>query len=235
MTIYSTSVAMTTYPASCADDELNELVRANLGDIRRRIRATGRTLESVRIVAVTKTFGPAAVRAAAAAGLQSVGENYVQELIDKRAVTADLTLSWHFLGALQTNKVKRLAGSADVLCGVSRVKELDSIAAHGVCAALYVQIDFTGLPTRRGAPPDQAATLATRARELGLSIQGLMTVAPPDGAGARQAFQATRALADKLGIVERSMGMSDDLELACQYGTSEIRVGRALFGPRGAR
>ena len=226
---------MTTSPASCADDELNELVRANLDDIRQRIRATGRTLESVRIVAVTKTFGPPAVRAAAAAGLESVGENYVRELLEKRAATPDLKLSWHYLGALQTNKMNRLATSADVLCGVSRVKELDFLAAHGVVATLYVQVDFTGLPGRHGALPNQASLLVKRARELGLSIRGLMTVAPPDVAGAREAFRATRALADELGVAERSMGMSDDLELACQYGTSEIRVGRALFGPRGAR
>ena len=235
MTISSTSVAMTTSPVSCADEELNQLVRANLERLRRRIRASGRTLDSVRIVAVTKTFGPAAVRAAAAAGLNSVGENYVQELVDKRAATSDLTLSWHFLGALQTNKMKRLALSADVLCGVSRFKELDAIAALEISAALYVQVDFTGLPTRHGALAQEAAKLTQRAGELGLSIRGLMTVAPPNEAGARVAFRATAALADQLGVVERSMGMSDDLELACECGSSEIRVGRALFGPRGVR
>jgi uncharacterized pyridoxal phosphate-containing UPF0001 family protein len=189
---------------------------------------------SVRVVAVTKTFPAPVVAAAYAAGLRVVGENYASELIAKRAATRGLDLTWHFLGALQSNKIARIAAAADVLCSVSRVRELERLAAVKPGARLYVEVDFTDLPTRRSAAPDEVAGLVARGRALGLDVAGLMTVAPPDLVGARAAFNATAALADELGLAERSMGMSDDLELALACGSTEIRVGRALFGPRGA-
>lgn len=188
----------------------------------------------MRIVAVTKTFGADVVRAAAAAGIATVGENYVDELEAKRAATADLALRWHFLGALQSNKIARAVRAADVLCGVSREAELSRIARARAGAIVYVQVDFTGAAGRNGAAPASVAGLVARGRDLGLDVAGLMTVAPPEPEGARRAFAATARLADDLGLVERSMGMSDDLELALGAGSTEVRVGRALFGPRGA-
>jgi uncharacterized pyridoxal phosphate-containing UPF0001 family protein len=121
---------------------------------------------------------------------------------------------------------------ADLLCGVSRLKELDKIAVLRPGMALYVQVDCTGAPQRNGAPPSEVAGLVQRGRERGLDVRGLMTVAPEAVDAAREAFHITTQLADELGLVERSMGMSDDLELACEYGTTEVRIGRALFGPR---
>jgi len=230
--ISSTSVAMTTCPASCADDELAARVSANLDAVRARIASAGRASESVRIVAVTKGFGPEMVRAARAAGLGCVGENYLDELIDKRERTGDVDVHWHFLGALQTNKIGRALERADVLCALSRTKEIDKIAATKAGADVYVQVDCTGAPGRRGAAPDEVPSLVGRGRDLGLHVLGLMTVAPDDRAGAREAFHITSELADELGLVERSMGMSDDLEVACEFATTEVRVGRALFGPR---
>jgi pyridoxal phosphate enzyme (YggS family) len=232
MMISLTLVAMTTYPAFCASDELVPRVAANLADVRARIVRAGRVLEGVRIVAVTKTFAPAMVRAASAAGLTNVAENYVDELIEKRAATADLDLRWFFLGALQTNKIHRVLAAADVLCAVSRVKEIEKIAKERTDVTIYVQVDCTGATTRNGAAPHEVADLVGRARERGLDVRGLMTVAPPDVRGAREAFHITSDLADGLAVVERSMGMSDDLELACELGTTEVRVGRALFGAR---
>jgi PLP dependent protein len=230
--ISSTLVAMTTSPASSASPELIERVSANLADVRARIQGCGRAVESVRIVAVTKTFGPEMVRAAAAVGLRVVGENYVDELITKKAATADVDVRWHFLGALQGNKVARIAHAADVLCAVSRVKELDKIAVASPGRAIYVQVDTTGADQRNGAPPKEVASLVRRGLELGLDVRGVMTVAPAEVLGAREAFHITDQLAGELGLMERSMGMSDDLELACNYGTTEVRIGRALFGPR---
>ncbi len=225
---------MTISPVSFASDGLVQRVAANLAEVRRRIVATGRLLESVRIVAVTKTFGVDAVRAAAAVGLQTIGENYVDELCEKRDATSDLDLRWHYLGALQTNKIARIAHCADVLCGVSRQKELVKIAAARPGAAIYVQVDFTGIVGRNGAPPEDVESLVAAGRALDLDVRGLMTVAPVDPAAARRAFGATSALCDELGLVERSMGMSEDLELACECATTEVRLGRALFGPREA-
>ncbi len=223
---------MTISPAFSADPELIERVRENLAAVRGRIAVAGGDAERIRVVAVTKSFGPEAVHAAVRAGLMTLGENYLGELEAKRAVLGEIGVRWHFLGALQSNKIRRAARAADVLCGVSRRKELTSIANASPGASIYVEVETTGLATRNGAPVDDVGALVDEGRRLGLDVRGLMTVAPPDEAGTRRAFALTNGLADQLGVAERSMGMSDDLELACQYGTTEVRLGRALFGPR---
>jgi len=119
--------AMTTFPVSSANPELVARVAQNLAALHARIVSTGRELATIRIVAVTKTFGVEAVRAAAANGLLDVGENYVDELETKFAQSRDLDLSWYFLGPLQSNKIARVASCASVLCTVSRIKELEKI------------------------------------------------------------------------------------------------------------
>jgi pyridoxal phosphate enzyme (YggS family) len=235
MTTSSTSVAMTTSPASSANPDLVARVAQNLSTLRARISATGRDPATIRIVAVTKTFGLDAVRAAVANGLRDVGENYVDELETKFALSRDLDPSWYFLGALQSNKIARVAACADVLCTVSRAKELERLAAEERRPALYVQVDYTGGASRNGARASEVPGLVERARTLGLDVRGLMTVAAPDPARARRAFGALAALRDDQGLVECSMGMSDDLEAACESGTSELRIGRALFGERAAQ
>ena len=223
---------MTTSPASSASDEQVQRVAANLADVRARIVRCGRALESVRIVGVTKTFGADIVRAASVVGLRDIGENYVDELEEKRSATEDLDLTWYFLGAVQSNKISRITKAANVLCAVSRAKEIDKIARVRPAMAIYVQVDCTNGATRNGAPASDVAGLVELARARELNVRGLMTVAPPDVSGAREAFHITSDLADELGVLERSMGMSDDLEVACEFGTTEVRIGRALFGPR---
>jgi uncharacterized pyridoxal phosphate-containing UPF0001 family protein len=220
---------MTTSPASSAS-ELLERVGANLERVRDRITSSGRDLASVRIVAVTKTFGVDEVRAAWQLGLRHFGENYVDELCRKRDTAPDAT--WHFLGALQTNKIARASACAHVLSAVARERELEKLAAMQSTNLLDVQVDFTGRAERNGAAPGEVATLVSRARELNLNVRGLMVVAPTDPSAARRAFASTVTLADELGLAERSMGMTDDLELACSLGSTEVRLGRALFGPR---
>ncbi|HTB08742.1 MAG TPA: alanine racemase [Acidimicrobiales bacterium] len=220
---------MTTSPASSAS-ELRERIGANLEAVRRRIAATGRDPNSVRVVAVTKTLSREAVRAAFEVGLRDFGENYVDELCAKRDVAPEGV--WHFLGALQTNKIARATTCANVLSGVSRERELTKLASLASTSWLDIQVDFTRRAERNGAPESLVPELVSRARELNLKVRGLMVVAPPDADLARAAFRRTVELADELGLVERSMGMSEDLEMACELGTTEVRVGRALFGPR---
>jgi PLP dependent protein len=232
MTTSSTSVAMTTSPAFFAEPELVARVAANLASLRARIATTGRDPAQIRIVAVTKTFGVDAVRAAAANGLDHVGENYVDELESKFAQSRDLDLSWSFLGPLQSNKIARVAACARLLATVSRPKELEKIAAGPVHPSLYVQVDYTGGASRNGARESDVPALVQRARDLGLDVRGLMTVAAPDAAKARSAFTNLAALRLDQGLEECSMGMSDDLEIACETGTTELRIGRALFGER---
>ncbi len=223
---------MTTSPASSADAELVARVTQNLTTLRARITSTGRDPATIRVVAVTKTFGVDAVRAACANGLSHVGENYLGELETKVAETRDLSLTWHYLGALQTNKIVRTCAAARVLSAVSRIKELERIAASPTRPSIYLQVDYTGGATRHGAPSRDVPALVRRARTLELDVRGLMTVASPDLTEARSAFARLAALRDDLGVDECSMGMSDDLEAACELGTDELRIGRALFGER---
>ncbi|MHB1087511.1 MAG: YggS family pyridoxal phosphate enzyme [Acidimicrobiales bacterium] len=186
----------------------------------------------VRIVAVTKTFGPEAVRAAHEVGLRFVGENYVDEMRVKKAATADVSMTWHYLGALQSNKIGQAVQWADLLCGVAREKEIERISRLRPEMPIYVQVDYTGAQGRNGVDARAAAVLVEKARALDVEVRGLMTVPEPGVESSRRAFAALVALADDLGLAERSMGMSDDLEAACELGSTEIRIGRALFGPR---
>ncbi|MGC2484619.1 MAG: alanine racemase [Acidimicrobiales bacterium] len=220
---------MTTSPASSAS-QLRERIGANLASVRSRIAATGRDVNSVRVVAVTKTFSRDEVLAAYEVGLRDFGENYVDELCAKRDAAPEGV--WHFLGALQSNKIARATQCASILSGVSRERELTKLAALLSTASLDIQVDFTRRAQRNGASPSAVPDLVSRARELNLKVRGLMVVAPLEADLAREAFRRTVELAEELGLVERSMGMSEDLEMACELGTTEVRVGRALFGPR---
>jgi hypothetical protein len=212
-------------------DELAAAVVARLAGIRRRIVEAGGDPSQVRVVAVTKGFGLDAVVAARAAGLIDIGENYAAELRAK-APGPDGT-RWHFLGAVQRNKVASLAPLVDLWQSVSREVEGERIAACSPGAAVLVQVDTTGAAGRNGCPPAAVATLAAGLASLGLEVRGLMTVAPQGApAAAAAAFAEVARLADGLGLTERSMGMTDDLEAAVAAGSTMIRVGRALFGER---
>ncbi len=223
---------MTTSPASFPNPDAVARVALNLAEVRRRIRDVGVDPSRVEVVAVTKSFDVATVRAARAAGLTTMGENYVDELGDKHRDLDDPAISWHYLGALQSNKIARIVRAADVVSGVSRDKEIRRLASLRPGLTIDIQVDLTGEPRRRGATPDEVVALADLARSEGLDVRGLMTVASPDAARAAQQFARVDLLRRELGLRGCSMGMSDDLELAVAHGSTEIRVGRALFGPR---
>jgi uncharacterized pyridoxal phosphate-containing UPF0001 family protein len=222
---------MTTSRASSADGDLERAVARAYGELRERIARAGRDPGSVTVVAVTKGFGPAHVRAAARAGIGAVGENYANELIDKRSRVDD-AVQWQYLGALQSNKVARLCRSADLLAALARAREVELVARQPRRPAIYVEVDFSGDPARGGAREADVPALVAHARDAGLEVRGLMTVAPPEPALARRSFARLREMVDELGLAVCSMGMSDDIELALAAGASEVRVGRALFGPR---
>jgi hypothetical protein len=215
-------------------------VGARLAVVRRRIADAGGDPDTVRIVAVTKGFGADAVADALANGLCDIGENYAQELVAKerqvRAVLPAATIRWHFLGAVQRNKVRALAPLVDCWQGVCRAAEGAEIARRRPGAAVLVEVDVTDEPGRNGCPPGEVPALVAGLRGEGLDVRGLMVVAPPAPEGAaRAAFAAVRALADRCGLPERSMGMSGDLEAAVAEGTTMVRIGRALFGDRPPR
>ncbi len=211
-----------------------ELVAARLTEMRERIGAVGVAPETVTVVAVTKTFPADHVRAALDAGLVDVGENYAQELVSKRELVADTTdgSRWHFIGGLQRNKVKLLAGKVDLWQTVDRLVLLDEIAKRAPGSRVLVQVNTTDEDQKSGCRPDSAAELVDHGRSLDLDVAGLMTVGPTGGGDPRPAFDRLRMLAEDCEVSELSMGMTADFELAVSCGSTMIRVGSALFGPR---
>ncbi len=219
------------------DDALVARVGARLEAVRERIANAGGEVGAIRIVAVTKGFGLAAIRVARALGLDAIGENYADELVAKAERLARLGeargCSWHFLGAIQQNKVARLAPYVARYEGVDRLVEGRRIAREAPGARVLVEVDFSQAPGRGGVAPEAAAGLVGQLRELELCVEGLMTVAPlGEAAEAARAFGGLSELADGLELAERSMGMSDDFELAVRAGATTLRLGTVLFGPR---
>jgi pyridoxal phosphate enzyme (YggS family) len=220
-------------------------VAERLAVVRERIVRAGGI--GVQVVAVTKTFGIDAVRAAHAAGADAIGENYAQELVAKFAELARgenaappgdrSTLPVHFIGQLQSNKVRSVAPYVQVYETVDRASLAAEIAKRAPGATVLVQVSTTGEPGKGGCPPHDVAALVDRIRAIGLVPAGLMTVGPTEGGpeAARAGFRSVRTLLDELGLTVCSMGMTDDLEVAVQEGATQVRVGSALFGARPPR
>ena len=194
----------------------------------------------VTLVAVSKTQPASAIREAYAAGQRHFGENYAQEWREKAEALADLPgLTWHFVGALQTNKVKVLAGRVGFVHTVDRLelaRELSKrYAAAGAVAKVFLEINLAGEAQKAGCPPEAAPALLEAVRALpGLEAVGLMCIPPPEDDPVPH-FRALRALRDRLGLRDLSMGMSGDWERAVAEGATFVRVGSALFGARPAR
>jgi pyridoxal phosphate enzyme (YggS family) len=232
---------------------LEATVAANLAAVRARIeraaRAVGRDPARIRLVAVSKTFGPDYIRAAYAAGQRDFGENRVQEALQKIDQTADLPIVWHLVGHLQSNKARKAAKAFSWIHSVDSLRllaKLDADAeAQGVRPTVLVQVDLAGEPTKYGVPREQVAELFdAAARCRAVQVRGLMVLPPytPDPEGARPYFRALRELAAELEtqgvdpalLQELSMGMSHDLDIAVQEGATVVRVGTAIFGSRAA-
>lgn len=213
-------------------------IAAALHAVRDRIERAGGDPEAVRIVAATKGHSAAEARAAVAAGLADLGESYAQELVPKAEALLDEPPAagpprWHMIGRLQRNKVRSVAPYVTLWQSVDRLSLAAEIARRAPGAPVLVQVSADGDPDRGGAPVRFVASVVEGARDLGLEVAGLMTVAPMGGPEvARTAFASTRALADRLELPVRSMGMSADLEVAVAEGSTMVRVGTALFGPR---
>ncbi|MEN9506981.1 MAG: hypothetical protein RI958_2907 [Actinomycetota bacterium] len=211
-----------------------DLVAERMGAVRSRIEARGGV--DVAVLAVTKTFGLDAVRAAAAAGADGIGENYAQELVSKLTGVGDLP-PVHFIGQLQTNKVRSIASMVDVYETVDRVSLATEIAKRAPGARVLVQVDTSGGVGKGGSPVPEVEALVGRCVDLGLVVLGLMTVGPTEGGpeAARPGFRTVRRLVDRLGLSVCSMGMSEDLDVAIDEGSTEVRLGSALFGSRSRR
>ena len=189
------------------------------------------------MLAVTKGFDVDAVAAAAAAGIASIGENYAQELLTKLEAARAAGLAVHFIGRLQSNKVRQLAGAVAVWESIDRPALIAELARRVPGAKLLVQVAATGEPGKGGCPPEDVPALVEQARAASLQVRGLMTVGPTVGGpeAARPVFRLVRRMVDDLGLSTCSMGMTDDLEVAVEEGSTEVRLGTALFGPRQPR
>jgi len=203
--------------------------------LRNRIAQAGGT--DVALVGVTKTFGSQAWRFAKAAGCDAVGENYAQEVVQKAGEVALADrLPVHFIGQLQSNKIKQLVGVVDVWQSIDRLALLTEIAKRTPESGSQVllQVNVTGEDEKGGCAPAQVAELSRAARDSGIEVLGLMAVGPTneDPIVTRSAFRMLRTLVDEHGLRQCSMGMTGDLEIAVEEGSTMVRVGSALFGNR---
>ena len=188
---------------------------------------------AVSLVAVTKSFGVDALHAASSAGCDGVGENYAQELLEK--ITVGLpSIDVHFIGALQSNKVRLLSEHIALWQSVDRDSVVDELGRRAPGASILIQVDTTREPSKGGVPPDQLDALRVRAESRGLVVRGLMTIGPTDGTQqeCEKAFGMLRQLVNEQGLSVCSMGMSADYPIAVACGSTMVRVGSGLFGDR---
>lgn len=218
------------------------MVEHQVADLRRRLTEieksiSGITDRRVTVVAVTKTHPADVLEAVCEAGVAVIGENYAQEVRDKadaiervRAGGAEV----HFIGQLQTNKVRMIAPHVDVIQSVDRQSLIDEIARRAPGMRVLIQVDTSGGEGRGGCPPAEAANLVAAARGSGLIVEGLMTLGPNDPSLTRtsESFALVRCLADGLDLPVRSMGMSGDYHVAVAEGSTMVRIGSALLGER---
>ncbi len=207
--------------------------------IARACAAAGRDAREVTLLAVSKTHPAALVREAYAAGQRDFGENYAQEWREKADALADLRdLVWHFIGALQTNKVKYLAGRVGWVHTVDRLALAQELsrrsAARGATTRVLLEVNVAGETSKAGCAPGEVPALAEAVAALpGLELRGLMCIPPAEG-DPRPHFAALRALRDRLPVrvPDLSMGMSGDYREAIAEGATLVRIGTALFGAR---
>lgn len=210
-------------------------VKEGLAEVRARVAAAcaraGRDPASVTLVAVSKTKPVELLREAIAAGQRSFGENYAQEFRDKHIELPDL--DWHFIGALQTNKVKYVAGKASLVHTCDRLSLAQELSKRAPSEQrVLLEINIGREPQKAGVLPDDAPVLLDQVRALPkLRCDGLMCIPPSEG-DPRKHFAALRELGTKLGLRELSMGMSADYEAAIEEGATIVRVGTAIFGAR---
>jgi PLP dependent protein len=231
---------------------LYESLQANLRLVNERItkaaRAVGRDADSIRLLAVSKSFPATTVALAVQAGQRAFGENYVQEAVDKMAALREsmpgTTLEWHFIGPIQSNKTRAIAERFDWVQSVDRLKVAQRLSEQRPPQAaplnVALQVNVSGEASKSGVPPAQLKVLALEVARLPrLRLRGIMAVPAPsdDPVRQREPLRRMRALYEELNaqgfaLDTLSVGMSDDLEAAIAEGSTMVRVGTAIFGKR---
>jgi pyridoxal phosphate enzyme (YggS family) len=215
---------------------------AKVGErIREAAQASGRDLDGIGLLAVSKTKPAAAVREAFAAGLRDFGENYLQEALDKQAELSELPLIWHFIGPIQSNKTKPIAEHFDWVHSVDRLKIAQRLSEQRPSSLpplnICLQVNVSAEDSKSGCAPSELVALVQAVSQLpNLRLRGLMAIPEPtdDVAAQRAAFARLRELRDGLPLPldTLSMGMSHDLDAAIAEGATWVRIGTALFGAR---
>lgn len=224
------------------------MIADNLHAVRTRIAqactAAGRPVDAVQLLAVSKTFGPDAVQQAFDAGQRAFGENYIQEAVEKITALAALPIEWHCIGPIQSNKTRLVAEHFQWAHTVDRLKIAQRLSeqrpAHLPPLQVCVQVNVDGGPTKSGVVPAEALALARAVAQLPrLRLRGLMCIPEPapDLVAACAVFTRARGLFDALnaaglGLDTLSMGMSADVDAAVASGSTQVRVGSAIFGVR---
>ncbi len=220
----------------------------NLQSVRTRVQAAclaaGRPVTDVTLLAVSKTFGPEAVREAHAAGQTAFGENYIQEAVEKIGLLAELPLEWHCIGPIQSNKTRLVAAHFQWAHTIDRLKIAERLAEQRPAGLpplqVCIQVNIDGGASKSGVAPGETLALAQAMAALpGLRLRGLMTIPDPapDAASLLAVHRKARALFDELraaglAVDTLSMGMTADLEPAIAAGSTMVRVGTAIFGGR---
>jgi hypothetical protein len=223
-------------------------IQNNLQAVKMRIaaacKASGRPDSAVQLVAVSKTHPAAAVRTAAGAGQRDFGENYVQEALAKIELLADLSLVWHFIGPIQSNKTRAIAEAFHWVHSIDRERIARRLAearpAHLAPLKVCIEVNVSGEASKSGIAPEAVAPLAQQVSALPrLELRGLMAIPEPtpDVQLQRRRFRTLRELKDQLvrgglALDALSMGMSADLEAAIAEGATMVRIGTAIFGER---
>jgi pyridoxal phosphate enzyme (YggS family) len=218
------------------DDCLKDRLAAVRERIERACARAHRDPETVRLLAVTKVFGPEVVREAYEIGLREFGENYVQEMERKAPVLADLTgARFHLIGHLQSNKTKKAAQMFSSIDSIDAAKLATRLNGEAKPLDVMIEVKLSEEESKSGADEAEVPSIVEVIRGCpNLTLRGLMTVPPwsDDAEVARPYFARLRELAGRYGVPELSMGMSNDLEVAIEEGATWVRVGTALFGRR---
>jgi pyridoxal phosphate enzyme (YggS family) len=230
---------MLSLPQNCSEG-----VRLTQNRIAEAARAAARSVDSVTLLAVSKGQSSAAIESAARAGVEHFGENFLQESLPKMAELVGREITWHFIGRLQANKTRSVAEQFAWVHAVDRFKIAERLSAqrpfHAPPLNICLQLHVGGEETKGGLPSAEIATLARQVRELPrLRLRGIMSMPPAETDVARQRhwFRQTRLVFDYLnehgfGLDTLSMGTSADFEAAVAEGSTLVRVGTAIFGPR---
>ncbi|NTU58057.1 MAG: YggS family pyridoxal phosphate-dependent enzyme [Chlorobiaceae bacterium] len=228
-----------------------ESIASNLAAIREQIasacRKAGRRDDEVTLIAVSKTKSAAAIREAWDAGQRVFGESYVQEFLEKQQdpLLSSLPLSWHFIGHLQSNKVRQVAGKVAMVHGIDKVSTAEELSRRAVQHDLQIdyllEVNVSRESSKYGLDPSSLIQAAEECFLMpNITLRGLMTIAAPDPDQARREFAELREALEKLrcaapepaSLTELSMGMSQDFEEAILEGATMIRIGTAIFGWR---